>query len=200
MTGPQDPAELGNDFALVERHDLDPTSWIEVVPGFVRDPGALFAELRDALDWRQRQRHVYNRVHDETRLVADYPDLADAPAESLRALAARLSEHYGVPYDGAWVNLYRDQRDRAGWHGDWPTCRREECSVPVLSLGAARRFLVKPRTGGASTRFTPSAGDLLVMRGRCQLDWRHAAPPQTTPAGPRISVNFSSTLQSTPAD
>jgi alkylated DNA repair dioxygenase AlkB len=190
--------ELGNDFRVVERHDLDPTSWIEVVPGFVREPDALFAELRDSLDWQQRQRLVYNRLHEETRLVADYPDLATAPAESLRSLARRITDHYAVPYDGVWVNLYRDQSDRAGWHGDWPTCRRGHCTVPVLSLGAERRFLIRPRDGGASTRFVPAAGDLLVMRGRCQTDWRHAVPSQRTPAGPRISINFSSSWQGIP--
>jgi hypothetical protein len=33
------------------------------------------------------------------------------------------------------------------------------------------------------------------MGGRCQRDWLHCLPKQTTPAGPRVSVNFSSRLQ-----
>jgi alkylated DNA repair dioxygenase AlkB len=65
----------------------------------------------------------------------------------------------------------------------------------VLSLGAERRFLVRPVDGGASTVLRPVAGDLVVMGGRCQTDWRHCVPKQATPAGPRISVNFSAREQ-----
>lgn len=60
-------------------------------------------------------------------LTAEYPDLADAPEPMLHAVAAALSEHYAVPYDGLWINLYRDHRDSTGWHGDRPTC-----DLPVL--------------------------------------------------------------------
>jgi alkylated DNA repair dioxygenase AlkB len=31
---------------------------------------------------------------------------------------------------------------------------------------------------------------LIVMGGRCQVDWRHAVPKQATASGPRISINF----------
>ena len=44
---------------------------------------------------------------------------------------------------------------------------------------------------------TPTDGDLVVMGGRCQTDWRHCVPKQARPAGMRISINFSSTLQAT---
>jgi alkylated DNA repair dioxygenase AlkB len=191
--------ELGNDFAEVERHELDGHSWVEVVPGLVRNPGPLFDQLLRDLDWSQRQRWIYDRKVDEPRLTADYPRIETAPGTALRMLARRLSDAYGIPYDGAWVNLYRGERDSTGWHGDWITCKRDICTVPVLTLGHPRRFLIKPRGGGRSVRFVPRSGDLIVMRGRCQADWRHAVPKQSVPAGPRISVNFQSTFQMTPA-
>jgi len=140
---------------------------------------------------------MVNRMVTEPRLTAEYHDLASAPHDDLRAAAAVLSAHYAVPYDGLWINFYRDHRDSTGWHGDWPTCKRTICIVPVLSLGATRRFLIKPRHGGRSIRLTPASGDLVVMGGRCQRDWLHSVPKQTTPAGPRISVNFSSRHQAT---
>jgi alkylated DNA repair dioxygenase AlkB len=190
--------ELGNDFAEIERHDLDEDSWIEVVPRLIRDPGRLFAQLLRDLDWSQRQRWAYNRKIDEPRLTADYSRVEAAPGGALSALARRLSDVYGIPYDGVWVNLYRDEHDSVSWHGDRDTCRRRTCTVPVLTLGHPRRFLVKPRAGGKSTRFTPQDGDLVVMRGRCQADWLHAVPKQAVAAAARISVNFQSTDQMTP--
>jgi alkylated DNA repair dioxygenase AlkB len=131
----------------------------------------------------------------EPRLTAEYAELAGAPEPVLRIVAGVLSRHYDVPYDSLWLNIYRDHRDSTGWHGDWATCQRELCVVPVLSLGAPRRFLLRPRPGGRSIGLTPAGGDLIVMGGRCQRDWRHCVPKQARPAGPRISVNCSSREQ-----
>jgi len=49
-----------------------------------------------------------------------------------------------------------------------------------------------------STACTPVSGDLVVMGGRCQRDWRHSVPKQTRSAGPRISVNFRASSQARP--
>jgi alkylated DNA repair dioxygenase AlkB len=190
--------ELGNDFNDVERIELDEYSWIELVPGFIRSPVALYEELLRELDWSQRQRWMYDRKLDEPRLTADYQDITEAPVESLRTLARRFSEVYSIPYDGVWANQYRNQRDSTGWHADYITCKRENCTVPVLTLGHPRRFLIKRQEGGPSTRLTPDSGDLVVMRGRCQLDWKHAVPKQIPAASTRISVQFQSTFQMTP--
>lgn len=184
-------------FATAHRTQLDAGSWVEHVPGWLTGSEHLLAALAAGPDWEQRDRWMVNRRVTEPRLTAEYPDLADAPERMLHRAAAVLSDHYGVPYDGLWLNFYRDQRDSTGWHGDWPTCKRDECVVPVLSLGATRRFLLKPREGGRSIALTPVSGDLVVMGGRCQRDWRHCVPKQATPAGVRISVNFSSRQQAT---
>ncbi|MEV4010478.1 alpha-ketoglutarate-dependent dioxygenase AlkB [Nonomuraea angiospora] len=198
-----DPAveepEFDPTFAAARRVQLDATSWVEHVPGWLRGSRQLLDSLLAKAGWEQRDRWMFDRKYVEPRLTAEYTDLAEVPEPLLLAITAALSEHYGVPYDGLWVNLYRDHRDSTGWHGDWQTCRRDECVVPVLSLGATRRFLLKPRTGGRSVALTPAGGDLVVMGGRCQRDWRHCVPKQTAPAGVRISVNFSSRLQATRA-
>jgi alkylated DNA repair dioxygenase AlkB len=173
---PPSRLEFDNDFTEIERYNLDDDSWIEVVPRLIHAPDNLFTQLLNNLEWSQRQRWIYDRKVDEPRLTADYLDIHTAPVDALRTLAQRLATVYHVPYDGAWVNLYRDERDSTGWHGDWITCKRDICTVPVLTLGHPRRFLIKPRAGGKSTRFVPQSGDLIVMRGRCQADWQHAVP------------------------
>lgn len=185
-------------FATARRVALDAHSWVEVVPGWLSGADRLFADLRADPGWEQRDRWMYTRRVVEPRLTATYPRLAEAPHTLLLTAAAALSHHYGVTYDGVWINLYRDHRDSTGWHGDGASCRRRECVVPVLTLGAERRFLVRPVGGGSSTVFRPVAGDLVVMGGRCQTDWRHCVPKQTVPAGPRISVNFSAREQTVP--
>lgn len=176
---------------------LDDRSWVEHVPGWLAQHGALFAQLLVAPAWAQRDRWMYTREVREPRMTAEYPAIADAP-HGLAQIADALSRQYGVRYDGLWLNLYRDHRDSTAWHGDWPSCRRAECVVPVLSLGARRRFLVRARAGGRSLAWTPEGGDLIVMGGRCQRDWVHCVPKQSAPAGARISVNFQSSEQGKP--
>lgn len=201
-TSPAD-AEIRVDprFTGARRIPLDATSWVEHVPAWLRGSQRLLASLLATAGWEQRDRWMFDKKYAEPRLTAEYTDLAaegtGTAVAALAAITAALSDHYGVPYDGLWLNLYRDQRDSTGWHGDWRTCRRDECVVPVLSLGATRRFLLKPRDGGRSVVLAPASGDLVVMGGRCQRDWRHCVPKQSAPAGVRISVNFSSRLQAT---
>lgn len=182
-------------FSGSERIQLDRGSWVDFVPGWLSGQEALFEQVARQAGWEHRERRIFNQEFREPRFTAEYRDLAVAPIEALQEVAAALSERYGRVYDGVWMNFYRDHRDGAGWHADRPANRPAEAVVPVLSLGAQRRFLIKPVDGGRSTVFAPRGGDLLVMGGRAQRDWRHTAPKQTRASGPRISLNFTSTAQ-----
>jgi alkylated DNA repair dioxygenase AlkB len=93
-----------------------------------------------------------------------------------------------VPFGGPFLNYYRDGRDSVAWHGDTEMRHVEDTRVAILTLGAARPFLLRPRGGGRSRDLRPGSGDLLVMGGACQRDWEHAVP-KTAHAGPRISVS-----------
>jgi alkylated DNA repair dioxygenase AlkB len=156
-----------------------------------RRPGrATFDELTATAPWEQRYRYMYGRRVAEPRLTAEYEDIAAAPQRLLPIVTDALSEHYGVAYRYLWLNLYRTHRDSTSWHGDPIAKVQETSTVPVLSLGAARRFLIRPAEGGQSVSLTVASGDLIVMGGRAQHDWRHSVPKQASPAGPRISINF----------
>ncbi|OBA57571.1 hypothetical protein A5647_24125 [Mycobacterium sp. 1100029.7] len=206
MTDPYQPTLFDDDqsqtptidataFEAATEHRLDAFSWITHVPGLLVGHHQLVTELA-ALDvWEQRQRWMFDRLVDEPRLTGEYVDLALAPP-LLTELAATIGAQFDVPYDRIWMNWYRDHRDGTGWHADRPAHKAATAIVPVLSLGAPRRFLVRPTGGGSSTVFTPAGGDLIVMHGRCQRDWQHCVPKQKAPAGARMSLNFASVAQS----
>jgi len=181
-------------FATATDHWLDNNSWITYVRGFLIGHTALMRQLGTVDGWEQRRRWMYNRKVDEPRLTREFRDLATAPP-LLIEIAAALSVYCGVAYDGIWMNWYRDNQDSTAWHTDRPANNPATAVVPVLSLGATRRFLIRPISGGRSTVFVPAGGDLIIMQGRCQRDWQHCAPKQQTPAGPRMSLNYTSTAQ-----
>jgi alkylated DNA repair dioxygenase AlkB len=182
-------------FGRAVRTALDTTSWVEVVSGWVSGPSSLFEQLARGVPWREHHRRVFGQWFLEPRLTAEYRDLESVPHPRLLEMAHLLSSHYGRRYDSIWLNLYRDGRDSTGWHRDHFSCRRPDCIVPVLTVGSARPFLIKPRHGGPSVRFVPRSGDLVVMGGRSQEDWVHGVPKVAGEIGPRISVNFQSSEQ-----
>ena len=178
-------------FGSARRIQLDETSWVEHVPGWLSGDDALMRLLMAGAAWEQRSRWMYTRMVQEPRLTAEYPVIAEAPYPVLQYLADELSGRYGVSYSRLWMNWYRDNDDGTGWHADRPVDRLDEVVIPVLSLGATRRFLIKPDSGGASTVIVTHGGDLVVMGGRCQKDYKHSVPKQRAAAGPRLSLNFS---------
>jgi alkylated DNA repair dioxygenase AlkB len=191
----QKPAINVTAFDSATEHRLDEHSWITHVPGFLTGHLQLVDQLATLDVWEQRQRWMFDRRVDEPRLTGEYVDLSAAPP-LLAELAGTLGERLGVPYDRIWMNWYRDNHDGTGWHADRPANKAPTAVIPVLSLGAPRRFLVRTFGGGPSTVFTPAGGDLIIMRGRCQRDWQHCVPKQKAPAGARMSLNFSSVTQS----
>jgi alkylated DNA repair dioxygenase AlkB len=181
-------------FDAATDHPLDDHSSITHVHGLIRGHEALMRDMCVLPGWEQRRRWMFDRMVDEPRLTNEYKNVDEAP-RFLIDIADALSDFCGVRYDRLWMNWYRDNRDSTSWHADRPANVPATADVPVLSLGAPRRFLVRPHGGGPSTSFAPQAGDVLIMRGRCQRDWQHSVPKQQTPAGARISLNFSSSEQ-----
>jgi alkylated DNA repair dioxygenase AlkB len=188
------PVAVDETFATAARIQLDETSWVDHVPGWLAGDDALIELLTTQAAWEQRSRWMYTQMVTEPRLTAEYPVVADAPHPVLRYLADILSEHYGRRYTRLWMNWYRDNSDGTGWHADRPANQLDEAVIPVLSLGATRRFLIRPDGGGPSQSIVVHGGDLVVMGGRCQKDYQHSVPKQKQAAGARLSLNFSTPI------
>jgi alkylated DNA repair dioxygenase AlkB len=107
----------------------------------------------------------------------------------LDEMRAALSDRYGKEFVSGGCNLYRDGHDSVAWHRDKIAKEIVDPVVAIVTLGAARPFLMRPRGGGPSTRFVPGPGDLIVTGGTAQRAWEHTIPKQRQ-AGPRISITF----------
>ena len=177
-----------------ERIALDPTSWVEVTRDWLRGADTLLDALVPAVAWHQGRRRMYDRILDEPRLSRSFSPGDALPHPALAAMRAALIERCAVPLGGMFLNYYRDGRDSVAWHGDRELRYLDETLVAIVTLGAARPFLLRPRRvdgggGGRALDLRPGSGDLIVMGGRCQHDWEHAVP-KVVRAGPRISVSL----------
>ena len=182
---PEHPGEGSSDFARIQ---LDAHAWVDHRPGWLPDHVELFDMLRGEIEWRTERRAMYDAVIDVPRLTATIPDDGPCPPALDRAHRA-LEDRYRRRFESVRLAWYRDGRDSVAMHGDRIGKRIANTVVAILSLGARRRFLLKPAAGGPSRRFDLGGGDLLVMGGACQRTWRHGIP-KVRAAGPRISIQF----------
>jgi alkylated DNA repair dioxygenase AlkB len=181
----------------LERLALGAGAWVDVRRHWLAGSATLFDRLVGVVPWRSERRRMYDRVVDVPRMVAFYGDGDPLPDPILGMLQGVLAEAYGdepgAPLRTTGICLYRDGRDSVAWHGD--TLGRESTDgalVAIVSLGEARRFLLRPKGGRCARQFALGHGDLLVMGGSCQRTWEHAVPKTARPVGPRMSIQFRS--------
>jgi alkylated DNA repair dioxygenase AlkB len=165
---------------------------------------AIFAALRDGIAWKQQKIRLFGDEFLQPRLTAWFgdpgaaytysgltlsPDPWPAPVASLKG---RVEEASGHVYNSVLVNYYRDGGDSMGFHADAEEELGEDPVIASVSLGARRRFQMKPSKrlpGAAPLELSLGGGSLLVMGGTTQRFWRHGVPRQRG-AGPRINLTF----------
>ncbi len=192
------PPSFDAEFREAVRTDLDATTWVELVPGWLQGADTVFDELLDVLPLRQRTGiAMYERIVDEPRLSAWWGVECGAPEplELLRDMRLALAGRYTEPFDSIGFNLYRDGDDSVAWHGDRHRHVVTNPVIAIVSTGAPRPLRLRPRRdrgGGPSRSWSLGNGDLFVMGGACQHHWEHTVPKVRSVDGPRLSVTFRS--------
>jgi alkylated DNA repair dioxygenase AlkB len=198
-----------------------PEGWnpqfFDYIPRFLDEAEAaeLLLRLRRELDWSQREVTLYGRRVMQPRLIAWYGDreaiytysgltLLPLPWHpQLLDLRRRIEAATGHPFNGVLANAYRDGRDSMGWHADNEKELGPQAVIASLSLGAPRRFLLRParrqpglkanvRAGDGTGSFgmTLEHGSLLLMKAGCQQRYQHALPRTRRPTGLRINLTY----------
>ncbi len=168
------------------------------------EAAALLAQLIDEVAWEQRAIRIFGQQIPQPRLTAWYGDPAARYTYSgltweprpwtvaLRALRQRVEAATSTRFNSVLLNYYRDGRDSMGWHADDEPELGPTPAIASLSLGATRRFRLRPQGGLAHPPLgldLPS-GSLLLMRGPTQQHWQHALPKTARPVGPRLNLTF----------
>jgi alkylated DNA repair dioxygenase AlkB len=184
--------------------------WLE---GFLPPAEAdrAFREVNDTTPWRQEKITLFGRSVMQPRLtswmgdpeaVYTYSGLTLVPVPwtpAVHALKTRVEDALGERFNGVLLNLYRNGEDSMGLHAD-----DEPELGPVvasLSLGAVRRFVLKPRRRArdGSHSMELGHGSLLVMDAATQAHWVHGIPKQPKIEDARINLTFRQIVKPTRA-
>lgn len=185
--------------AAIERLQLDEGSWVDVGRGWLDGADELFERLLAGVPWRSSRLFRYDHWVEERRLGASWQAGQPWPHPALQPLHRALQQRYGVRFDGFGLIQYRDGGDGQAFHRDTDMRWLDDTVIAILTLGARRPWLLRPRTNrfdhgpakGATHDLAPGAGDLIVMGGRCQADWEHSVPYRPREAlGVRISLQW----------
>ena len=167
---------------------------------------SLLEELRGSIAWEVHRIRMFGREVDSPRLSCWVGD-SDATyvysrtrfephpwTEALASLRWRAQQACGARFNSVLANLYRDGRDAMGWHSDDEPELGPRPVIASVSLGAERRFCLRPRAKDASPRDVRGLelphGSLLCMSGETQRNYQHSLPRTSAAVGPRINLTF----------
>ncbi|QLE42279.1 alpha-ketoglutarate-dependent dioxygenase AlkB [Nostoc sp. C052] len=178
---------------------------VEYYPGFLHgsEGEALLAHCR-ALQWQQNEIRMLGKPLQVPRLECMYgKDGASylySNSVSLEALSwtpellqlrDRITVFCGYEFDIVIGNRYRNGQDSIGWHSDDELSMGYRPAIASISLGACRKFSVKPRIKGSkSTHFWLEHGSLLLMLPGCQEGYVHQLPKDDKCFIERINLTF----------
>ena len=175
-------------FTTLERVTLEHGAWLDVARGWLAGHEQIFDLLVRHVAWRSESRVMYDRTVEVPRQYAVISD-GGRVHPVLAEMRGALDRRYETSFERLSVALYRDGRDSVAWHGDYVARRMPQALVATISVGAPRKFLIRPTGGGKSIALSLGWGDLLVMGGSCQRTYQHAIP-KVARAGPRIAIMF----------
>jgi alkylated DNA repair dioxygenase AlkB len=166
---------------------------------------ALLTEMQATIPWEVHRIRIFGRDVDSPRLscwVGDedatyvYSRTRFEPhpwTPALASLRDRVAYVCGVRFNSVLANLYRDGKDSMGWHSDDEPELGAQPVIASLSLGAVRRFRLKPRHeggGGNVLGIELGHGSLLRMAGHTRRLYLHDLPKTSAAVGPRLNLTF----------
>jgi len=188
-----------------------PGAELAIIEGWLAldEADALLAQLLAAIPWENHRIRIFGREVASPRLscwIGD-PDTSYVysgarfeprpwPA-SLSSLRERVEQACGARFNSVLANLYRNGDDAMGWHSDDEPELGERPVIASLSLGAERRFRLRPRRprGEPARRedirsLVLRHGSLLRMAGDTQRRYRHDLPRVRGLDAPRLNLTF----------
>jgi len=161
----------------------------------------LFRTAHHEIEWNREENMVDGNVVRPPRDVASMGDpgtkyrysgslkVSTGWHPAVLELRNRLSSFLGQHFNFVLCNLYRNGRDSIGYHSDDEYDLVENSIIASISLGCSRNFYLKHKKTDEEIPVLLKGGSLIVMKGRCQKEYRHSVPKDNTNK-PRINFTF----------
>ena len=158
--------------------------------------------LEEEIPWESREIRLFGKTYEQPRLISWHGDehctycysgetYAPKPwTTSLLEIRFELNRLLSENMNSVLCNLYRNGQDSMGFHSDNEPELGKNPTIVSLSLGEGRRFLLKHRRNEQKVECLLSTGDILVMKGNTQEEWKHGVPKSKKELGPRINLTF----------
>lgn len=187
-------------FSVLKTDDADVT-YLDCFLSESDADSALEAASRES--YLQEKITIRGRTHDVPRLTRwysrdgsryTYSGIAMSPQPYppyIEHVSDRVCQHTGLSFNSVLVNLYRDGRDKVGWHSDDEPELGRVVDIASVSLGVSRTFRLRHRSDHSRTvAIMLTHGSLLVMRHPTQFQWQHCLPPRNAVTQPRYNLTF----------
>ena len=175
----------------------------DLLPDYLKAPEAyeLMADLLETANLDTHLIRIFGRTCPMPRRIAWFGDQSYSysgvqhPARPLpgniQRLAQQLENDLEQPFNGVLLNHYRTGEDSMGWHTDDDYDAGEYPKIASISLGATRRFRLRPKSDPSlSMSVDLDHGSLLVMGAGTQLTHQHALPKMRKALGGRLNLTF----------
>ena len=143
---------------------------------------------------------IDNDTNEKISIPTDYVKPYEFPP-ILWSLKRKIEKAYGVEFNGCLVGLFDNPEQKIGYHSDSSKSMGEDPYIGSVSLGAPRKFNIKPNknqnTEQKGTEQNPVSvklghGDLVVMRKNANRKYLHAVmkDPACNEDNVRINLTF----------
>lgn len=138
--------------------------------------------------------------HAAPRLVSSFSDMplwlegmevSRVWTEELAQLRDAVADRFGLSFNYALANLYRDGEDHTGWHSDKASLHADDSKIAIVSFGASRTLSVRSYAEPGDVRsVVMEEGAVVVMDLAVQATHEHTVVRETETAGPRLSITL----------
>lgn len=184
----------------------DPSGKIEIYTQFNEGCSFDMDEILNSLSLQQESILLFGKTVLQPRLSRFYADpgvsyvysrqkfVGEKWTTELHELNQRIQDMTSNQFNSALVNYYRDGNDSMGLHADNEPELGANPTIASMNYGASRKMVF--RKNGTKEKFETvlNHGDLLIMSGALQHNWKHEIPKQRKVEMPRLNITFRNIL------
>ena len=108
----------------------------------------------------------------------------------LRTLKTAIELEIGAHFNSVLVNYYRDGSDSMGLHADNEPELGRNPVIASMNFGATRKMVFRKNGTTEKMELDVNHGDLLIMSGALQHNWKHEIPKQRKIEASRMNLTF----------